>query len=186
MPHDATNLEAYADALLALGRAANVIPRLEDDLTQLLDAFETQEPLRRFLHNPHVQDKGKQMAVRELLGDQVHPMIVHLIEILIEQHGLDQLPQIASAFFHRVSQLKEKAAGELVSARPLSREQIDAIEAEVSKLVGKDVHLHVRTDVGLLGGLFVRVGDRIIDGTLDTQLERIRHHLVHVPVDESA
>lgn len=184
MPHDATNLDAYAEALIALGRAADVVPQLEADLTQLLDAFQTQERLRRFLHNPHVQDQGKQMVVRELLGDQVHPMIVHLVEILIEQHLLDALPDVAAAFFRQVSELKEKIAGELVSPRPLTRKQIGAVEVEIGKLLGKDVHLHVRTDAGLLGGLFVRVGDVIVDGTIDTQLQRIRQRLVSAPMND--
>jgi F-type H+-transporting ATPase subunit delta len=144
----------------------------------VLQAVDDHEELRRFLADPALRTEGKRRAIEELFEGRVHPVLLHVLMILVEQNALHKLPRIADVFYERLSDLRDKISGELVTVRPLSETQHGEIEAEVSRILGKRVHLLVREDPNLLGGLRVRVGEFILDGTVDRRLESMRQSLL--------
>ena len=174
MPSAGPEAQKYAEALVLLGEGAGDLVRVEKDLAAAMDFLERTPEVRRFLRDPRVSGEGKATALGQLLRQDLHSVVIHFLLILQEQGGLSSLPDIAEAFFQRVSVRKMKASGELVTARPLSEGQVAAIERETGRVLGKDVRLRVRVDPTLLGGLSVRVGDFVLDGTVDRQLEQFR------------
>jgi len=176
-PPDACH-EGYAAALVALGEAAGVLDRLERDLIRLLDLLREHPDLRGFLSDSCIRAEGKTQALREVLGGQTEPEILHLLEILAERNRLRDLPQIAARFFEKRASLDRMDAGELVAAAPVAPEQVAAIEREAGRILGRSVHVRVRMDPTLLGGLRLRVGDTVVDGTIDRQLELFRLQLL--------
>ena len=155
-----------------------MVPRLEKDLALLMDFLEKNEEIRRFIHDPFIRTEGKRAAVEKLLAGRIHAILLYFLLILLEQQKISDLKLIVDAFFEKVSRSIEKVAGELVTAKPLSRQKIAAVEREAGLLLGKEVHLRVRVDTDILGGLFVQVGDFVLDGTMDRLLEDIRQNLV--------
>jgi len=153
------------------------LSEIEENLTDALTLLEKNEEVRKFLRTPHVAEKGKRRAVEQILRGKVHPALLYFLLTLIEQNELPLLKGVAAIFFEKASLLRKKIAGELVSSRPLSGEKVEAIEQEVGRIVGRHVHLRVRLDPGILGGIAVQVGDFVLDGTIDHQLEDIRQAL---------
>lgn len=169
--------QKYADALVALGEATKAIPAIEQDLAAVLDLFGDNKDLRRFLSDPHIREDGKGIALEQILKDKLHPVLMRFILILQEQGGLASLPDIAREFFDRASRLRKRTTGELVSAVPLSEEKVAVIEEELGRILQKSVHLHVRVSADILGGVKVRVGDWILDGTVDRYFDSVRQIL---------
>jgi F-type H+-transporting ATPase subunit delta len=168
----------YAEALLTLAGAAGVLPRVEQDLAAALDLIERSGDIRRFLADPAILGAGKAQAIGEILKGKVHPVFLHFLQILQETGRIAELRAIADAFFEQASQLTRKTTGELVAAQPLAGETVGRIEEEVSRLLGRELHLRTRVDPDLLGGVLVRVGDVVLDGTIDHYLESVGRRLL--------
>jgi F-type H+-transporting ATPase subunit delta len=170
-------IELYADSLLALARAADAVPRLEKDLGIVLDLVRASEPLRRFLADPLVNGEGKSAALQGVLPAGIHPLIGRFLLILLDQGRLRELPAVAEAFCRKAAGLRQELSGELVSPVELPAGKVAAIEAEVDRIMNRKVHLLPRVDPGMLGGVLVRVGSFVLDGTVDSRLEKFRRSL---------
>ena len=178
MPEENNDVEQLADSLVSLGRATATLKRFDEDLMLTLETFEKNSQVRRFLADPAIRVEGKLSAVREILKDRVHPVLLHFLLILVEQDIISKLKPVADSFFRKVSGLRQRISGELVTALPLPPEKIAAIEKETGAILDKEVHLRVRVDPDILGGVFVQVGDFVLDGTIDHRLDSIRRQLL--------
>ncbi len=171
-------IEHYADALVAIGKAANALRCIEEDVVHLQVFMKESEAVRRFLASASIETKGKRKALQELLHPHIHPLLIEFIILLLTAGDLHLLDPVASLFFDMAAEEHEHIAGELHIATPLSEEHVASIEAEVGRILNKKVSLRPRIMPGILGGILVKVGDFIIDGTLDRQLEDGRQQLL--------
>jgi F-type H+-transporting ATPase subunit delta len=167
----------YAEALLHAGRAAGILPVLERDVGGVLALMRESEPLRRFVADPRVRDAGKGAALEELLEGRADGTLLHFLLILASRGRLADFPAIAEEFYARTAGLRENAAGEVVSAVELPPHKVAAIEGEVARILGRPVRLQPRQDAGVLGGVLVRVGSFVMDGTVRRALERCHEAL---------
>ena len=170
--------DKYADLLLALGEASGGLRTLERELTGLIDWYEDQSALRRFLGDPAVRLAGKRDALEEILGQEVSSELLYFLLLLQEHDAIRHLGEIAQAFRRKVSARREQANGDIVSPAPLPDEKVAAIEKEVGRILERDVHLRVRVAPHVVAGLLVQVGDFILDGTLDRDLDQVRRSLL--------
>lgn len=175
--HDADN-EQYADVLLALGNACGGLRALEDEMAGLAVWYEDQSDLRRFLGNPAIRIEGKRSALEELLGREVSSALLYFLLLLQEQDAMRRLAGIAQAFRRKAGAGRAGAEGEIVSPVPLPEEKVAVIEKEVGRILERDVHLRVRVAPHVVAGLLVQVGDFILDGTLDHELDEVRRSLM--------
>ena len=167
-----------AEALAALALASGTPDSFAQQVTDVLDFVGKRPEIRRLLSDGTVRDEGKAEAVGELLEPHLDPMLNHFLCGLIESKRFRHLPAIAEAFYEHMASREHSISGELVAPAPLSDAQVTAIETAAAEYTGKAVSLHVRVDAGLLGGLKLRLGNTIIDDTLDHRLEQIRRQLV--------
>ena len=167
----------YAEALLALGQAADSLVAIEAAITDTLSLLRRNPDVRRFMSDPAIRIEGKCNAIQDLVGEHVPTTLLHFLLILTKAGDLERLPDIANSFFAKASDLRQKETGELTSAVTLSPEKVAAIEAAVGTVLNKEVSLRVAVDPGLLGGMLVKVGDFVFDGTVGRQLEESRRAL---------
>lgn len=168
--------EQYAQALLAIARANDAVDSVTGDLAHLLDFIRDSAAVREFLAAGDVTIPGKQHALGELLSGRIHPLLVQFVLLLAVAGDMNMLGDIAAACAAAGGD-RQAAIGEIQSAVPLSAARIAAIEEEVALRLGHTVRLRPRLMNNILGGILVKVGDTVIDGTLDTQLEEVRRHL---------
>lgn len=177
MPAEKHEIERYADALVALGECAGNLQKLEQELLEAVEIFENSDKLQSFLGDITVAEEGKRATLTEVLDGRIDAVLFHFILILHAQGDLHLLRKVATVFFDKASELRERVSGILVSARPLSDKAVARVEKHVGVLLGKDVRLLAKEDRSLLGGMRVQVGDMLIDGTVDRELEDIRRQL---------
>jgi F-type H+-transporting ATPase subunit delta len=178
MQPSANDIRLFAAGLVSLADAAGAAGQVERELPAVLDLLAHDDKVRSFLGAPDVKGEGKRRALEQLFAGRAHPVLVNFLMLLVDVGRIRDLREIGAAFFAQASQLRRKATGEVLSARPLSRETIAAIEVEAARVLGKDVHLHPRVDPALTGGLRVQVEDYVIDGTLDSRLDAVRRGLL--------
>lgn len=172
------DIEQYAESLVALCGAVNAQKQIEKDLAGVAELLKTNEDLVRFMSDPAVTDEGKARSLEEALSGTVHPALLHFVLILHAQGVLSELDAIGKVFFDKISESEQSVDGTAVVARPISRKKLAAMERETGVLLGKKVRLRMDVDSNMLGGVVVRVGDFILDGSTERQLEDIRRSLL--------
>jgi F-type H+-transporting ATPase subunit delta len=130
--------------------------------------------LRRLVRSPVIsrEDQGKALAA---LGERAgfNALTAKFLGVVAEHRRLFALPGIIEAYSAMLAEHKGEVGAELVSAVPLQDQQVTTLEKQLSSAVGKQVLLSARVDPGLLGGLVVRVGSRMLDASLRTKLRQL-------------
>jgi F-type H+-transporting ATPase subunit delta len=170
------NARRYAEAAFDIARRDDTIELWLAQLDRAAAAVVDPGVMHR-LENPRVPLVERQSALISVLGADLQAQAANLIGLLMRRRRLDALPQIAREF----RRLYNRDAGIVVatatSAAQLDRAEVDALRTRLEQISGKRVELVVNVDPALLGGVQVRLGDRLIDGSVRGRLERLRVRL---------
>ena len=130
------------------------------------------------LGNPAIPLEQRWNAAQKIFGTVASKPVLNLIGLMIRRGRIEQLPRIAAEFRRLDNERQGIVLAHVTSAAPLTDQETRAIVARMEQLTGGRVELDVAVDPGLLGGLVVRLGDRLIDGSVRGRLERLRTQLV--------
>jgi F-type H+-transporting ATPase subunit delta len=164
----------YALALFELARDSDALDAVAADLAGLQGLLDESADLRRVIRSPVIsrEDQGRALAA---IGERAGfaELTTKFLGLLAEHRRLFVLPEIVKAYGAMLAEHKGEVAAELVSAVPLSEEEVAKVKDQLSGTVGKQITLSARVDPGLLGGLVVRVGSRMLDASLRTKLRQL-------------
>jgi len=150
-----------------------------EQLNAMAAAFEISAELREVWESPAIAVEQKR-KVLDALGARVGVTdrpIRNFVAVLIDQDRIGLIAVIARELEEELNRRAGRVEATIVSARELGEEQRVALTAEIARLTGKQVAAGYTTDPGLLGGVVVKVGSTIYDGSVRGQLERIRRQL---------
>ena len=169
---------SYAQALYQVAGKENV-KQIEDQLSVLISAIQSSKQLRISLYGPVSTIKEKQAIIDELAKIlNCSKMMTQFLSILVRKGRLKALPAIRNAFRAARTVGDGGLIGTLVSADVLNEADIQALTYSFSKKLGKKVSFDSKTDATLLAGVKVTVNGVTYDGTLRSQLHRLRDRLV--------
>lgn len=173
---EATGLAArYATALLELADAEKAVDRVDEDLKGLALLIDANEDLRRLIRSPvfsRADQRRAVVAVAEKAG--LSGLARKFVGAVADNRRLFALPAMIEAYRGLLAARRGEVTAEVTSARPLRPEQSARLEESLAKAVGGKVQIRARVDPSVLGGLVVRLGSRMIDASLSSQLERLR------------
>ena len=165
----------YATALFELARDAKALDTVAADLGSLTKAMDESADLTRVVRSPVISraDQGKAMAA--ILDKMAaHALTRQFIGLAAQNRRLFVLPDMIRDFTRLLAQHSGEVSGEVVSAQALSDKQLTDLKAQLKKAVGSEVRLNTRVDPSLLGGMTVKVGSRMVDGSLRTKLQNLK------------
>lgn len=175
MPQEPDIPEVYARAILEVARAEDASQRVEDDLFQFAQTMEGNAELRDSLADPAL-DVGRKLAIiDDLLGG--HPHSASAVMWIVQSGRVRQLTAIASAVATLAAADRARVLAEVRAAVSLSDEQQRELTRALSSATGQDVELKVVVDPGVLGGIVVKMGDTVIDGSVARRLAELRGRL---------
>ena len=170
----------YAQALLDLAEAQGNLPRVVDDLHAVQDLVDKDKDFSGFFATHRLERGQKRKILNEALADKLDRPVLGLLNILIDKQRELVLDNIVDEF----DRFRDLRAGVLhayvVTARPLDDEQRADVTRRLEASTGKKIKIHEKVEPRLLGGMTVRLGDKVIDGTARTKLERLKRALVSV------
>jgi F-type H+-transporting ATPase subunit delta len=174
-----TAARRYARALFDVAVAERLdLVEIERQLTGFADLLRGHDELERVLLNPAVPAPRKQAATTELVA-RAHllPAVAKLLVLLAERDRLRLVPDLLTAYRERLLDHQQVVRAEVTTALPLPPERTAAIERGLERAVGRAVALTTRVDAGLVGGLVARIGSTVYDGSVVTQLAKLRQRL---------
>lgn len=174
--------QQYAEALLDLaftaGRGLDEAVAL--DLDAISDVIAKTPDLDIVLGHPAVSAQVKKNLLVASFGNQANELTVRLLELLSDKRRLELLPYIGRKYRQLLNARKNIMVASLVSSKPLNDQAIANIKARLTEHLGKKLELDVDVDKSLIGGLILKLGDQVIDGSLRGQLREIEKVLLVV------
>ena len=174
----------YARALLSLGLEEGRFEQYGDELEAVLQAMKASRELGFLLTNPGYSMEQRQGAVGVLAGAlKLSPLTVNFLRLLVDRQRIADLAAIARAYRTMVDQQAGRVRATVTSARPLGEDVLGRLREAIARTTtGRSIVLESRTDPSLIGGVVTQVGATMLDGSLRTQLERMREELKNAPL----
>jgi ATP synthase F1 delta subunit len=169
--------ETYGRALLSLALKANAVERVESEIADVGELVRRNEGLGRLMEHRTLDRKRRGESIRKIFGGVVSDLMLRFLLVLNDRNRLDEIGGIAAAFSNLAKKHRGEVDAELTTARPLSGSQMQMVAERLSASIGKKAIVHPRIDPSIIGGLKVRLGDRLIDASVSTQLRRLAGRL---------
>ncbi len=167
----------YAAALYQAAEEEGRVERVRHDLAEFVKATESSSTLRRFFVAEEILDVRKKEALLELTegGDE---LVRNFLRLLVDKNRETELEGAYRAFVELVEQAQGLIHVEVVTAVPLTPALQEALRAKIESSLKKTVELTLTVDKEILGGLRLRIGDRIADASVRHRLEQLRELLI--------
>ena len=175
MPRPAS-ARRYAQAVFQLAVEYDELENWLDDLTILADSV-TNTQFLDFMSQPRVPTAAKLEVIRESLGDSVSRLALNLISLLATRDLAHILPEIADQYQELLDSHQGIERAEVVSAVPLTDAQHQRAVDLLEGMSGHEVRLSARVEPALIGGMIMRIGDRVVDGSTRSKLRAMRREL---------
>ena len=136
------------------------------------------ERVARVAHSPTVSPAARRDLIASAVGRPFPRPFANLLLVLLQRRRIQLLPQVAAEFQRLVDRRAGITRAVVTSAVPLEQADLRAVRTRLEEMTGDRVELTTLVDDGLIGGLRVRIGDRLIDGSVRGRLERLRGQLI--------
>jgi len=168
----------YATAFLDVAEERHVVDEVAKDLEMVGATLRASRDLRLLMASPVISGARKQAALRELFGKRTGGELQLFIDLLIRKQRETLLPEIVDAFLI----LRDERAGivnaEVTTAVQITAAQEEALKHALGLYTGKVVRVRLMCDAALRGGLVAKIGDRVLDGCVRHQLEKLHRRFV--------
>lgn len=174
---DTTIARNYAEALLALARKANALDKWGATMLAVSDAVTTDQRLTNFLAAPQVAASDKKKVLAKAFGPVLPRTLLLFLQKLIDNRRQMLIPEIAVEYANLVDETEGRLLAQVTVARETSDADRAAIARQLSDRLGKTVVPHVNVNPAILGGVIVKFGDTVMDGSVRKRLNTLRSKL---------
>lgn len=167
----------YATALYEEADAAGTLEAVDEDVLMLRRTLESNRELSQFFESPVIPQEKKDEVVQELLGGRVERLLVNFLRLLIEKDRETMTKTILDSYQTLRDEQRNIVDARVRTASSLADEDRDALQKALETKTGKSVRMHVKEEPELIGGLIVRIGDRVFDASVHNQLTSLHDRL---------
>ena len=166
----------YATALFELARDEKSIDAVKADLDRFDAMLADSADLTRLVRSPVFSADTQSKALAAVLDKSgISGIAANFLKVLTANRRLFAVSDVNRAFRALVAKFKGEATADVTVAEKLSDKNLDALKTALKAVTGKDVALNVKVDPSIIGGLVVKLGSRMVDSSLRTKLNSIKH-----------
>ena len=163
----------YSEALFDVARDHDALDEIRDQLGEVADAIAADHDLQVFFFSPYFSSAEKRDAISVAVSGAEHEL-VNFLELLAEKHRMPAIFQIRRRFDELWSEAKKRLEVTLTSAVELDSDVVDKVGAEIERQTDREIDMTSDVDPEILGGLVLKVGNRVLDASLRSKLEKLR------------
>lgn len=172
MRGDREPIDIYAGALFSIAKGEGILPDLEKELLALKQLTLEQAAVRELLFHPQLDPAAKKTALQEIVT--LSPLLQNFLSLLMDQKRERQIVLFLDRVLALMDQDRKVMTVEVTSAVPLSEKMQQNLKERLDGITGRDVNLRLYVNEEILGGLVVRIGDRVYNGSVLGQLTRLK------------
>ncbi len=167
----------YAGAIFDIGLKQKTLDRTLVDVQEIADLF-SKRKLAYLLREPKIPAERKETAIRQGLSSKVLPTSLNLALLVVQRGLVDLMPNIARELNQLVLDYKNEAKAEVITAAQMDESQRSQVQRALERMTGKKIQLETRVQPNILGGVVARVGDQVIDGSVERRLKLLQQQLL--------
>lgn len=170
----------YARSLIELAEeagGADKIAEVADELEGLCGLVRGDRAFAEFLSSPIVGANRREESLRRIFSDRITDLTLRFLLVLNQKGRIGQLAEIADAYDLIVQERYGKVEVDLFTARQVPAEQLEPLRDRIRDAIGREPVIYPYVDGSMIGGVKLRIGDQLIDGSVATKLRRLAHGL---------
>ncbi|NDI36840.1 F0F1 ATP synthase subunit delta [Chengkuizengella sediminis] len=167
----------YAKALFEVAREQEVITEVERELKAIVHFIEVDKDFNKFISHPNIGVDTKKELLSKVFEGKVSDIVLHTVQLLIERGRGSILAAIYEYYVGVANEFLGQADAVVFTPSKLSDNELKEVEERFGKLTGTQIKASNKVDPSLLGGLKVRIGDRLYDGSLSGKLAALEQEL---------
>lgn len=168
----------YGEALLQLAEEAGQLEEVAGEVREVEALIQQQPDLERLLSSRILSMSQREEALKNVFGGRINKTFLDFMRVVNNKERLDQLPAILRQFLKLLDERRGIIEVDVFIAARLDDGKAKDVAARIGQALGREVVLHQYVDPELIGGLKIRVGDQLIDGSVATQLKRMKEKLI--------
>lgn len=172
----------YAQAIYELAADKQALEAVEGQLMMVEEALTTSSDFATLLFHPQVPIEAKKDTVSKVFGSDLTEYVRNFLFLIIDKRRESALLAIIREYRALANQARNIAEAEVTTAMPLREAEAKALASKLSAVSGKSVVLKTQVDSRILGGVIVKIGDKLIDGSVLRQLDALRSALLKTEV----
>ena len=163
----------YADALFEAAKASDKLDEVHSELDEFADAMNESNDMRVFFFSPYFSSEEKKKAIGETVSS-ASDEFVNFLELLAEKHRVPAIFHIRRRFDELWAEANKRLEVTLTSAVELDKSVVEQVGKEVERQTDRTIDMQAEVDPEILGGLVLRVGNRVLDASIRSKLEKLR------------
>lgn len=178
MSQETVVAKRYAKALFELALEQQLVQETEQQLKSVVEAIEASHELELLLTTPNIDMAGKLDVLNTTFEGHISNNVMELMKLLVERGRISILSDVLSSYIRIAGQALGTVDAEVTSAYPLSEAEQQAIAETFGQQMNKKIRIRNIVDKSIIGGIQVRIGDRLYDGSLSSKLVRMERTLL--------
>jgi len=174
----------YGQAIFELAREKNMLEEVAGDLELLRRTIDEVRDFKNMLYHPRIEDEKKKELLLEIVSDEISELTLNFCKLLIDKRRIRYLYHIVRDFEKRQNEAEQILEVELQAAIELPEELKERIRKRLGEVTGYRIELDTGIDEDLIGGFQIKVGDKVIDGSIRGELESLQKKLEQIPVSK--
>jgi F-type H+-transporting ATPase subunit delta len=174
--------KVYANSIFDIAKEKNILPQIEEELKVVSDIMKEEDSFRNYLNAPGINIDSKKGFVDKVFAGKISEYIVNLLKLLIDNGRQSVVSEIYKAFVELNDIANNRQRITVITQSNLDGSLLDKIKADVGTKLGKEIILTEQVDESILGGIIIKIGDLVIDGSLAKGLKNIRRNLLNSKV----
>ena len=175
--------KVYGDALFELAVEESKVDELLPEVHSLLEALEADNELLSLMNHPKIIKEEKVKIIEDTFRGRVSDDLTGLLRLLVEKDRSNEIPSVLSYFIEQVKEYKNIGTATVCSAKELTEEQKEAVKKrllDTTKYI--EFEMNYEVDPSLIGGMTIRIGDRVVDSSIKSKLYELRRSLSTIQV----
>ena len=174
----ATEAEYFAGSLVELAKVGGGLDIVDRDLRLIKETIGGHMDLKRTLSEGELPSENKQAVIDGLFRNKISDVTLNFLQLIVGLGRVELLGEIAESFAARLEAEENKVVAEVTTASPLDVKFSRSLAKKLSLMSGREVTIRSKVDPELVGGILVRIGDKLLDGSVRNQLARMREQML--------
>lgn len=175
--------KTYGDALFELAVEEEKVDVLSEEILEVKKVLDENQEFGRLMNHPKIIKEEKIQLAQQVFADRISKEIMGFLTIIISKDRYRNIDEILDYFLAEVKKYKGIGVATVTTAVPLKEEQRESVEKKLLETTEyKSMEMHYETDASLIGGMIIRIGDRVVDSSIRTKLTELERTLLKVQV----
>lgn len=174
----------YAQAFFALAQETNNLDKLESELQTVVNIINENSELKKVMEHQLVSPEEKKAIINTVFAQDISEMTMNFLDVVIDKYRAAYIPGIYEEFVAYANATRNTIDALVKSAAELTDSELKTIKGKLADATGKNVRLLSELDPSLIGGVIVRIGDRVVDGSIAGRLAKLKDNLLKFEVKE--